>query len=191
MKRKQRKGLSRRKTRRGRRAKQRGGAAELPPVEELGGFQFQAEPLSIKFSNGRTADGSVFPQADTVQEPTAMWTTPDPSRFRTLICFDPDAKARSWLHWLVVNATGDSPMSGERFMEWEAPKPPPGTATHRYYFCLFEHSTKVRPDSEPKERGFFDVTLFLKEYGMRPISYAMIKVNAPYHGTRTPNRSNI
>ena len=175
MKRKQGKG---RKTRRGRkRSKQRGGASEIPPVEELQGFQFQAEPLSVKFPNGRTADGSVFPQADTVQEPTVIWAVADPSVFRTILCFDPDTKARSWLHWLVVNATGDSPFSGDIFMAWAPPTPAQGQ--HRYYFCLFEHSTKVRPDSEPKERGFFDVTSFLKEYGMRPLSYAMIKVNAP------------
>jgi hypothetical protein len=133
----------------------------------------------VKFSNGRTADGSIFQRADTIQEPTVKWTPPDPSDtypFITLICFDPDAKARSWLHWLIVNATGDSPLSGETFMEWEPPAPPSGTGIHRYYFCIFKHPAKVIPDAQPKERGYFDVRKLVDEYRMEPVADSMIKV---------------
>lgn len=175
MKRVQRKGRkTRRKTRRPR--KQRGGAPEdTVPVDELYGFKFPYV-LTVTFSNGKVADGSIFDQVDTVQEPSVTWTPPDSSVFRTLLCFDPDAKARSWLHWLVVNATNDSPLSGETFMSWAAPSPAVGV--HRYYFCLFEHLTKVRPDSEPKERGYFDVRKLIDEYGMQPVADSMIRVVA-------------
>jgi phosphatidylethanolamine-binding protein (PEBP) family uncharacterized protein len=176
MKRVHRKG---RKTRRKTRPKKQRGGAEILPVDELYGFKFPYV-LTVTFSNGQTADGSIFEQVDTVQEPTVKWTPPDPSDmylFRTLLCFDPDAKGRSWLHWLVVNATHDAPLSGETFISWEHPTPVEGT--HRYYFCLFQHIEKVRPDSRPNERGYFDVRKFLNEYGMQPVADSMIRVVAP------------
>ena len=120
-----------------RRRQSRGG--QQPP-EELRGLRFGSQ-LEVKFADGSVANGSLKQRTATEQEPTIYWEQPPGDAFRTLLVFDPDAPARSWLHWLVVNATGETARSGETFMPWAPPTPPSGV--HRYYFCLFDHDVKI------------------------------------------------
>ena len=156
-----------------RRRGQRGGA-DLPP--ELAGMKFP-EKLALTISDGTAPPtNSLVPIQAAKSEPTVNWSEPTPGNFRTLICFDPDAAANSWLHWLVANCTRDTPLSGSTFMPWAPPTPPSGI--HRYYFALFEHAARIPVEATPKERGYFGVKQFIKEYGLEPVAFAMFRVKS-------------
>lgn len=161
-----------RRGRQTRRKRQRGGSP-VEPVEELAGRPFRSQ-LKVILRDGRQAAGQLVKREAMIDAPNVEW--PIPQDFRTLICFDPDAPARAWLHWLVVNCDGSGPHSGNTFMEWAPPDPPSGI--HRYYVCLFQHSARVADEDRPTQRGYFKVKEFLDTYGMRPVAATMVKVRS-------------
>lgn len=157
------------RTRRNRKTRKlkRGGAANT-----FEGITFP-QTLSIRFHGVQPLPGQLVQQQKTIAEPTVEWAEPQ-GEFRTLICVDPDAPARIWCHWLIVNADGIYPSTGETFLAWAPPTPPSGV--HRYYFCLFGHTAKVLDEDRKEERGYFQLNQFLDKYRMRPIAANMIKV---------------
>ncbi len=134
--------------------------------------------LSVTLNDGTKAMGQLVGKAAATPEPQVSWPQ-EPGLMHTLLCFDPDAPAADWLHWLVANIEGSSPGSGETFVSWAPPAPPSGT--HRYFFCLFKHAARV-VQPPPKERGYFKTAEFVKAAGLTPVAAAFYRVRA-----ETPN----
>ena len=156
------------RTRRRRRVvkKQRGGQVE--------GLQFpQTSRLTVKFGTVEAAGQAL--QLATVQEkPVVQWSSPPTETYITFIVFDPNATAKSWLHWLVVNCERDGPLSGDESMEWAPPAPPAGTGLHTYYFATFSHQYPIHVEGL-KERGYFNIGEFVKKYVIKPLSLVSIR----------------
>ena len=164
----------RRRSSRRLRRRLRGGATNIPA--ELAKVWKQPAQLQLRFGPEPVSNGQLLSKMMTTNAPAVNWSAPADGQFRTLLCFDPDAPARAWCHWLIVNCDGSGPLSGETFMEWNAPAPPSGT--HRYFVCLFEHPSRVTEDDRPKEPGYFKVQPFINTYGMRLDSVIMFRVSA-------------
>lgn len=164
---------TRRATRRLRR-RLRGGAL----VVTLGQGKTMAFPgdLDVTLNDGAPAKGQIVTVEAATPKPQVSWT-PTASTFYTLMCFDPDAPASTWLHWLVTNIEGGTPASGQTLMSWAPPTPPPSTGIHHYYFCLFSHEARVIARA-PKERGYFKPADFIAPAGMKPVSVAFYRVRA-------------
>lgn len=89
---------------------------------------------------------------------------------------DPDAQAKSWLHWLITNIPGESNdiMEGQIVVPYTGPNPPSGT--HRYIFSLFQQpagSIMVAPLSE---RGNFSEDIFKQQFGLTKIVSRTVRV---------------
>ena len=148
-----------RKTRR-----QRGG--------NIDGLRF-SKNLNVTINNSK-AIGQLINKQKTIDKPLIKWAAEE-GKLYTLICADPDAVAKSWLHWLVVNCEAGTVDSGTELVKWSPPAPNSGT--HRYFFCLFSHAYKISPEA-PKELGYFDVNAFAAANGLVPERVATIKVAA-------------
>ncbi len=156
----------RRRTRR----RQRGGGLQVE------GLQFP-ETLRVEFQGGRTADGQLIARALTLREPLVAWPRPEAGTppYRTFCVVDPDAQAKSWLHWLVVNCEGGDPETGTEIAPWEAPNPAAGT--HRYFFCVLQHGAPIQPeDVRPDQRGYWNFKTFVETHGLVPVAAAMVQV---------------
>jgi phosphatidylethanolamine-binding protein (PEBP) family uncharacterized protein len=183
-----RKTRSRRRTKRLRRRLQAGGAAAVPMLAAT----FPAT-LDVTLNDGTKAAGQLVTAAAATPEPQVSWQA-TPNTFYTLLCFDPDALAAAWLHWLVTNIEGGSPNAGKRPCEqgrkpcvtnmvtlgetlvpWAPPTPPSGI--HRYYFCLFSHDARVVTPA-PKEWGYFKPAEFVAKSGLKPVAAAFYGVRA-------------
>jgi hypothetical protein len=164
--------------------KQRGGdgrgrnlvpAENSPAPPDPGAYNFQ-----VKFPNlSATPEGPETSVSAASLEPQVSWTPASPAARYTILCWDPDAPARAWVHWLVVNCTGGggagSVKSGEVIAPWTPPAPPPGTGQHRYIFGLFEHVGQSPIQIRLTARGGFSVTEFLAS-GVRLVAYTGIRV---------------
>lgn len=137
--------------RRTRKKRQRGGQPRLNAT--LGTTILQGQRLSLAAARA---------------EPTVTWSAPPPDAYVTLVCHDPDATAKSWLHWLVVNCTGTDPNSGDTRVEWAPPTPPPGTGVHHYILQTYTHTYKIPPFT--LERGYFNPAEFAKTNRLSPLS---------------------
>lgn len=149
---------------RSRTRKQRGG--------NIDGLRF-SKNLNVTISNIK-ATGQLVNKQKTIDTPIIKWPT-EQGRLYTLICADPDAVAKSWLHWLVINCDNQGPESGTELVKWSPPAPNSGT--HRYFFCLFSHTYPISPEA-PKELGYFDVSAFAAANGLVPERLVTIKVAA-------------
>jgi hypothetical protein len=107
--------------------------------------------------------------------PTIQWTAPPTDEYRTLICFDPDSTAKSWVHWLSVNCTGGDATSGDEILTWTPPSPPSGV--HRYIFTLYAHQYPI-DINDSMERGYFDVAAFINKWGLKQIGFAQTTVSS-------------
>ena len=100
----------------------------------------------------------------------------EPGKVYTLLMSDPDAPAKSWLHWLITNIPGDSVAEGQVVVPYTGPSPPSGT--HRYIFTLYEQPAGSIMVSPPAERGNFSVNEFEKRYSLQKLISRGIKVPA-------------
>jgi hypothetical protein len=157
------------KTKRLRRRLHAGGVAAVPMLPGV----FPAT-LDVTLNDGAKAAGQLVVAAVAKPEPQVSWA-PVPNTFYTLICFDPDAPAAAWLHWLVVNIEGGGPAAGQTLVPWAPPTPPSGI--HRYYFCLFSHDARVIAPA-PKERGYFKPAEFVAKSGLKPVAAVFYRVRA-------------
>jgi Raf kinase inhibitor-like YbhB/YbcL family protein len=84
--------------------------------------------------------------------PPLAWTgVPDDAAELVLLCEDPDAPSRTFVHWIVVGIdprsdgveAGKPPPGGTELVNgfgergWGGPHPPPGDEAHRYFFRLY------------------------------------------------------
>jgi phosphatidylethanolamine-binding protein (PEBP) family uncharacterized protein len=143
---------------------QRGGQVE--------GLKFSGK-LNVTLAN-TVARGQIVNQSLTIEKPLVKWPV-EADTYYTLICVDPDATAKSWLHWLVINCDGSTPESGSEIVKWAPPTPPSGT--HTYYFCLFSHAYKLVIDA-PKQRGYFKIDEFARDNGLYKRRISSIKVSS-------------
>ena len=163
--------MAKRSARNRRTRKQRGGSlligANAPSLQGRQ-ISFQVIFGSLSASNS----GPILSLEASQIQPTVTWS-PDGSY--TLVCWDPDAPAKSWLHWLVINCT-TTPESGKTLQPWAPPSPPPGSGTHRYIFGLFQQSGPLNLPS-PSRSGF-QLAQFAKQAGLIPLAYKGIRVKS-------------
>lgn len=94
----------------------------------------------------------------------------------TVIMWDPDAHAKSWLHWLVINAEEGDVRRGEVIMNYAPPSPPSGT--HRYFIAMYSQAGPLRLEEKPAERGYFNVDNFVAENKLLKVGEFMFEVSA-------------
>ena len=132
--------------------------------------------LNARFGTTRI-QGQTLQKEVAENYPDITWTAPPLDTFITLLCYDPDATAKAWLHWLVVNCVGDGPTSGDTLMEWEPPAPPPKTGKHRYILQAFTHTYKIPVEEKPSQRGYFSVKAFVEKNRLTPLAQTSFLVS--------------
>ena len=163
--------MAKRSARNKRTRKQRGGSFLLNAnAPSLQGRQasFQVMFGSLAASNS----GPILSLEASQTQPTVTWS-PDAHQY-TVVCWDPDAPAKSWLHWLVINCTTID--SGKALQPWAPPSPPPGSGTHRYIFGLFQQSGPLNLSAP--SRSAFQLAQFVKQAGLIPLAYKGIRVKS-------------
>lgn len=132
----------------------------------------------VKFQPSLPADanGPMRTVYETAHSPQC--TLPNDSHMYTIICWDPDIQVgKSFLHWLVVNCTGDQD-SGKALSSWMAPSPPPGSGVHRYIIGLFKQN--AQSNGEPIiDRVNFNATTYATQNNLTPMSYKGFRIQAP------------
>ncbi len=129
------------------------------------------QALSVKFA-GRNANGTRRNQANMKRPPTVSFQG---RGLFTLLMWDPDAPASSWLHWLLVNIPDGSLDLGDTLVSYAPPSPPSGE--HRYYVSLYKQESRISP-SVPNSRGNFNVEGFAAENRLTLLGQKMIRVAA-------------
>jgi phosphatidylethanolamine-binding protein (PEBP) family uncharacterized protein len=137
--------------------------------------------LQAKFGPASSKSVSEFGHTLTTEEaqpePHAYWTKPPQGIKYTIVCWDPDAKEKSWLHWLVMNCEGVDPTTGKIVVDWVPPTPPKGSGLHRYIFGLFQQTADVAPP-EMTSSGGFNMAAFAEKNKLSPLVYKGIRINA-------------
>ncbi|MDP3910786.1 MAG: YbhB/YbcL family Raf kinase inhibitor-like protein [Gemmatimonadales bacterium] len=108
----------------------------------------------MKLSSSAFRDGNPIPVDHTCDgrdtAPPLAWTDPPAgTKSFTLICDDPDAPGKTWVHWVLYNIRptvaeldgsdlggGVQGMTDFRRVGYGGPCPPPGKP-HRYFFKLY------------------------------------------------------
>ena len=123
------------------------------------------------------ANGKVLSKKNTVNEPVIHFAGEE-QKLYTVLMSDPDAQAKSWLHWLITNIPGESNDigQGQVIMSYSGPNPPSGT--HRYIFTLYQQPAGSIMVAKPEERGNFPVEKFEGMYGLQKVSTRTVKVPA-------------
>lgn len=87
----------------------------------------------------------------------------------TIVMIDPDAPAKHWLHWLIIN-------NNEVVADYQPPNPPPRHGLHRYQFCLLEQPNALSRSSIKsylgnilEERGNFNYVEFKDRFQLKDI----------------------
>lgn len=121
--------------------------------------------------------GPTFTTFQTAHEPYPVWTAPTPPTMYTIICWDPDAPKKSFLHWLIINCAAADNAEGKVINSWAPPSPPPGTGEHRYIIGLFKQNAPINVP-EITDRTGFNPTTFATQYGVTPLAYKGFRVKA-------------
>ncbi len=108
----------------------------------------------MKLTSGAFRDGATIPAVHTCEgadrSPPLAWSgTPREAKSLTLICDDPDAPGKTWVHWVLFNippaltALQENDAGGAvqgmtdfRRVGYGGPCPPPGNP-HRYFFKVY------------------------------------------------------
>ena len=132
--------------------------------------------LTVKYGQVN-ANGKTLSKRNTVNPPVIDFQG-EPGKVYTLLLSDPDAAAKSWLHWLITNIPGESTdlSQGQVIQPYAGPSPPSGT--HRYIFTLYEQPAGSIMVAAPSERGNFSVPTFEQQYRLKPIISRIVKVPA-------------
>jgi phosphatidylethanolamine-binding protein (PEBP) family uncharacterized protein len=129
------------------------------------GLIFSNNSLTIQFGD-QTLNGSRVSRDFTKNVPDIQIKPISGAAFCTLICFDLDAVAKSWIHLLYANSEACNLLTRNEVFEWTPPTPPSGE--HRYVFALFTHEYPIT--EFPKERGYFNIANFASQNGLNPHS---------------------
>ena len=120
---------------------------------------------SIKLVSSAFKEGEMIPikyscDGDNFSPPLSWYNLPVGTKTLALICDDPDAPAKVWVHWVIFNIPAtlkglpenvakqkilpDGTRQGAGSADdigYEGPCPPSGT--HRYYFKIFALDTEI------------------------------------------------
>jgi phosphatidylethanolamine-binding protein (PEBP) family uncharacterized protein len=123
------------------------------------------------------ANGKSLTKGITASEPIVLFKG-DPTKVYTLLMSDPDASAKSWLHWLITNIPGSLQdiQEGQTIMPYSGPNPPSGT--HRYIFTLYSQPAGSIMVKQPSERGNFSVQGFENLYTLEKVASRTVRVSA-------------
>ena len=169
---------SKRSKRRRTRRRQRGG--NIPLLDNSDNVPITT-PSSIEFnvrfmpSLKATEEGTVLTIYQAQPEPHATWTAPPPNILYTLICWDPDAPEKSFLHWLIINCSGSEVSTGKVITNWSPPSPPSGQ--HRYIFGLFQQAGPLIM-APMDSKGGFNPSTFATQHSLAPLKYKGVRVDA-------------
>jgi phosphatidylethanolamine-binding protein (PEBP) family uncharacterized protein len=121
------------------------------------------------------ANGKTLLKRNTLNPPVITFTGEDRTLY-TLVLSDPDAEAKSWLHWLIINIPGESNdvMEGQVVVPYSPPTPPAGI--HRYIFTLYKQPGGSIMVAQPSERGHFPVANFERQFGLTKVATRIVKV---------------
>ena len=133
----------------------------------------QARP-KLTVSSTAFADGAAIPAKYTCEgddlSPPLQWDgAPASTKSFALICDDPDAPGRTWVHWVLYNVpsttsalaegtpkTGSLPGGGAQGLNsfgktgYGGPCPPAGKA-HRYFFKVYALDAVLSMEGQPKK----------------------------------------
>src|SRR5438309_11717707 len=118
-----------------------------------------SEKMSIKITSTAFADGEMMPKQYTCDganvSPPLFWSgVPASAKALALICDDPDAPGKTWVHWVVYDLpaslsslteniattaelTDGGTQGANDFKKIGYGGPCPPSGTHRYYFKLY------------------------------------------------------
>jgi hypothetical protein len=170
-----------RKQKRAKRRTFRQGGGGSKPLLEGADAPVISNPIPVDF-NARfqpsvkvREDGPTFTIYQTAHEPYPVWSAPTPPTMYAVICWDPDATTKSFLHWLIVNCTKTDNTDGKVLASWSPPSPPPGTGEHRYVLGLFKQSGPITIP-EIIDRTNFNATNFASKNGLTALAYRGFRV---------------
>ena len=129
--------------------------------------------FSVAFQ-GKEAKGNLRARSETLVQPIVSWNAV-PDKLYTVLMWDPDAPASSWIHLFVINTPSANLTQGQTLLAYEPPTPPSGT--HRYFVSVYQQPQKLEI-SAPAERGNFDVSAFVAKHALVKIGEKMIRVSA-------------
>jgi phosphatidylethanolamine-binding protein (PEBP) family uncharacterized protein len=133
--------------------------------------------LRIEYGSHQVVSGETLQIADVARQPEFHFQAA-PDKIYTLVMWDPDARPRGWLHWIVRNIGYDRvPMT---VVPYTPPTPPSGI--HRYYFALFTGPAVAR--TAPTQRSGFNINEFIADSGMTLAStpiYMLVPSEARLH----------
>ena len=125
--------------------------------------------MTIKLTSAAFQDGGMIPKQYTCDganiSPPLRWDgVPEKARTLALIVDDPDAPAKTWVHWIVFNLPASARELTENVPQQQSimgsgiqgtndfkksgyggPCPPKGT--HRYFFKLYALDTELQLDA--------------------------------------------
>ena len=136
--------------------------------------QMRGGSFRVQFASKNAAE-DLRPRSETLEQPTLQWNSGNGAALYTVLMWDPDAPASSWIHLLVVNIPGSNLSAGETVLPYMPPTPPSGT--HRYYITLYKQSGRINV-SPPSQRGNFDVGGFVAQHTLAKMGEKMIRVAA-------------
>lgn len=133
-------------------------------------------PFTVQYGQANS-NGKTLTKQDTANPPVATFSGEDRTLY-TLVMSDPDAAAKSWLHWLITNIPGESNtvLEGQQVVPYSGPNPPSGI--HRYIFTLYQQPAGSIMVAKPAERGNFSPSLFERQFGLTPVASRTVKVPA-------------
>jgi len=131
--------------------------------------------MGIKITSSAFEDGGMIPSKYTCDgvdvSPPLKWdAVPEGAESFAMICDDPDAPGRTFVHWVLYNLPADvrelpEDQPGDETLAngarqgvtdfgitgYGGPCPPSGT--HRYYFKIYALDTKVEPGAVADKSG--------------------------------------
>eukprot|EP00285_Hemiselmis_virescens_P007025 CAMPEP_0173393492 /NCGR_PEP_ID=MMETSP1356-20130122/22139_1 /TAXON_ID=77927 ORGANISM="Hemiselmis virescens, Strain PCC157" /NCGR_SAMPLE_ID=MMETSP1356 /ASSEMBLY_ACC=CAM_ASM_000847 /LENGTH=157 /DNA_ID=CAMNT_0014351513 /DNA_START=133 /DNA_END=603 /DNA_ORIENTATION=+ len=134
------------------------------------------EEFQVIFS-GEAVAGQLMTRKQTAAQPSiaAPSLSATGSDKYTVLMFDPDAPSpesptcKSWLHWMLVDASG-SHLTGGTDVEGYAPPTPP-IGVHTYHVALYKQSSGLAGSvSAPSSRCKFSPSGFAADHGLEMVS---------------------
>mmetsp|Transcript_29118 Transcript_29118/g.68124 ORF Transcript_29118/g.68124 Transcript_29118/m.68124 type:complete len:163 (+) Transcript_29118:84-572(+) len=142
------------------------------------------ETFQVVFPSGVAATGQLMTQSETLAKPSvaAPSLSATGSDQYTIMMWDPDAPSpesatcRSWLHWMIVDATGSHLTGGETKVEYAPPTPPIGV--HNYHVALYKQTASMSYYRAPASRCQFHPAAFASSHGLEMVAETTFRVSA-------------
>ena len=123
----------------------------------------------------------------TINQPIVTITS-NPSKYSSLIMYDPDSVKGIFIHWLILNIPKNSNVisSGTYIKNYYKPSPPPKTGKHRYIFELYRHDAPIHVSD--KEVSYQYISEILKKNATLVKRLAFLSENKSQMGGSTNSR---